>query len=338
MLLEEDAGNSRLAERAAKIRRAAERCAKIVQTFLALARQKPPERRRVDLNAIVSAALDLTGYGMRTAGIDVVCELTPGLPMLDADGDQLHQVFANLLVNAQQALHETDHPRRLTIATRRAARPGMLEVEVADNGPGIPPELRRRVMEPFFTTKPQGVGTGLGLSYSLGVVEAHGGQLELVDTADGAVFRVTLPAVEEAPPGPTPDGAVAVPAASAGRALVVDDEPEIADMLAEILEGQGYRVRIAASGEDAKAQLAVRDFDLVLSDLRMPGIDGPTLYAWVRAERPHLLPRFGFVTGDTMGPAAVRFLAESGVPSLEKPFTPKGLRNFVEKVRERANA
>jgi CheY-like chemotaxis protein len=118
-----------------------------------------------------------------------------------------------------------------------------------------------------------------------------------------------------------------------GHALVVDDEPEIADMLAELLEAQGYRVRIAASGADAKLQLGARDFELVLSDLRMPDVDGPALHAWMAAERPCLLDRLGFVTGDTLGPNAARFLASSGRPCLEKPFTPKALRTFAEALR-----
>jgi two-component system NtrC family sensor kinase len=114
--------------------------------------------------------------------------------------------------------------------------------------------------------------------------------------------------------------------------LVVDDEPEIADMLAELLEGAGYRVRIADSGVTAQRQLAARDFDLILSDLRMPDLDGPGLHAWVGKHRPHLLSRIGFVTGDTLGPSAARFLASTDRPCLEKPFTAKALRRFVEQV------
>jgi CheY-like chemotaxis protein len=253
---------------------------------------------------------------------------------LEADADQLHQVFANLVVNAQQALQEVDCARRLSVVTRSGRRCGTVEVDIADNGPGIPEEIRRRVLEPFFTTKQQGAGTGLGLSYSHGVVEAHGGTLELVDSAEGTVFRVTLPArPAEQAPSTEPAIAVSLDTSSGRHALVIDDEPEIAETLAELLEAQGYRVRVAGSGAEAKRQLAARDFDLILSDLRMPDVDGPALHAWIATERPHLLDRIGFVTGDTMGPNAVRFLTESGRPSLEKPFTPQGLRDLVQRVR-----
>jgi PAS domain S-box-containing protein len=338
-MLEEDAEGSLYAARAAKIRTAAERCARIVQAFLAMARQKPPERTRVDVNAVIKAALELTDYGARTAGIIVERDLAPGLPLLDGDADQLHQVLANLFVNAQQALQDQPGERRLRVVSRPGAEPGMIELEIADSGPGVSPEFRRRVFEPFFTTKPAGVGTGLGLSFSLGVVEAHGGTLELLEPEKGAAFRLTLPAA----PGQIENSNERQggdPRAQAGRghALVVDDEPEIADMLAELLEGAGYRVRIADSGVTAQRQLAVRDFDLILSDLRMPDLDGPGLHAWIRANRPNLLSRIGFVTGDTLGPSAASFLASTDRPCLEKPFTAKALRRFVEQVAGSASS
>ena len=333
MMMEEEAADTPLAERSAKIRRAAERCAKIVQTFLAMARQKPPQRASVDVNAVVRGALDLTDYGLRTAGVAVTTTLASDLPPLNADADQLHQVIANLLINAQQALQEVDRTRLLTIATRAGRRSGMIEIEVADNGPGISAELRRRIFEPFFTTKPQGVGTGLGLSFSLGVIEAHGGTLELLDRDVGAAFLLTLPAAADLVSNVAPAEGAQPSSAGRGHALVVDDEPEIAEMLAELLERMGYRVRVAANGAEGKVQLRAHDFDLILSDLRMPDVDGPAFYAWIERERPEMRRRVGFVTGDTLGPSAVRFLARSGCPYLEKPFTPQTVRAFVDRVR-----
>jgi PAS domain S-box-containing protein len=330
-ILEDEAQGTPLAERGAKVRAAAERCAKIVQTFLALARQRPPERSLVDINATVRAALDLTDYGMRTTGIAVRTELTPDLPPVEADADQLHQVLTNLLVNAHQALQEVDRDRRLTVLTRALSSPPRVEIDIIDNGAGIPDEVRRRVFEPFFTTKPQGVGTGLGLSYSLGVIEAHGGTLALLDRDEGAAFRVTLPAaVRESPAGS--DDAAAVP----GYALIVDDEPELAGSVAELLETQGYRSLVATSGAEATRLLRDNAFDLVLSDLRMPDLDGPSLHAWILSEQPRLASRLGFTTGDSMSPAAADFLKRTGCPYIEKPFSPKALRLFVAGLAERS--
>ncbi|HEV2865119.1 MAG TPA: GAF domain-containing protein, partial [Allosphingosinicella sp.] len=151
-LLEELAAGSPLAERAEKVRRAAERCSKIVQTFLAMARQREPERSIIHASDVVRAALDLTEYSLRTAGIEVSLEIEPDLPPLHADADQLHQVLVNLIVNAQQALQEKSGERRLWLRVASAGEGRALSIDIEDNGPGVPPEIRRRVFEPFFTT------------------------------------------------------------------------------------------------------------------------------------------------------------------------------------------
>ena len=331
-LLEELAEGSPMAARAEKVRRAAERCSKIVQTFLAMARQREPERSMIQAADVVRAALDLTEYSLRTAGIEVSLEVEPDLPPLHADPDQLHQVIVNLLVNAQQALQEKGGERRLWLRVASARAGAAVSIEIEDNGPGIPLEIRRRVFEPFFTTKPEGVGTGVGLSFSLGLVEAHGGRLELVDVpGGGACFRVTLdaaasadPAAQETDPAPAES--------RQGRALIVDDEPDVAEVL-EILAGRaGYTVDVAVNGQEAIELIMRQDYDVILSDLRMPQLDGPGLYSWLEREKPHLTQRIAFVTGDTLGDAAARFLNSSGRPVLEKPFSGKNVRALLEAI------
>jgi PAS domain S-box-containing protein len=332
MLLEGQAKGTPLAERASKIRHAAERCAKIVQTFLAMARQRAPERVRVEANEVVQGAIDLADYGLRTAGIEVSTDLAAGLPPLWADPDQLHQVVLNLIVNAQQALHDKADERRLSIRTCAGERPCTVIIEIADNGPGIPPEARRRIFDPFFTTKPQGVGTGLGLSFSLGIAEAHGGTIRLCDVAGGgACFVIELPAaaVDHDATAPAVENRVE----TRGRALVVDDEPDLAEALAELLELEGLSVDTACSGRQAQLLIADHNYDVVLSDLRMPDLGGSSLYAWVQRERPHLADRMAFVTGDTLGPAAARFVAGAGRPVLEKPFGTESVRRLLAELR-----
>lgn len=336
-MMEEDTVGSPLAKRSAKICAAAERCAKIVQTFLAMARQQPPKRRRVEINDVVRGALELTAYGLRSDGVELICELADDLPAVEGDADQLHQLVANLVINAQQALQEVPGARRLRVITGHGSTPGTVVIELADNGRGIPAEHRRRVFEPFFTTKPQGVGTGLGLSFSLGVAEAHGGSLELSEASSGATFRVTLPA-SSAPPLAAatvkPDNKYP----AHGAALIVDDEAEISETLAELLQKQGWQVEVASSGAEAQRLIAMTDYDLILSDLRMPGVDGLALQRWIAANKPHLLDRLGFVTGDTMGQSTMRFLSTSGQPTLEKPFTPQSLSDFVLRIRPALSA
>jgi PAS domain S-box-containing protein len=333
MMLEEEAEGTSHADDARKIRRAAERCAKIVSTFLAMARQKAPERSAVDVNVVARAALDLAGYGLRTAGVEVTTDFAADLPRLMADEDQLHQVLANLVVNAQQALLETTGPRRLTLRTRKGMQ-DTVEVEIADTGPGIPLDVQRRIFEPFYTTKPQGAGTGLGLSFSMGVAQAHGGRLELAESLpSGTTFRLTLPAHEPEASQGGAAGAVAAPAPLASAAaLVVDDEPDLTDALAIMLRREGYDVTTASSGREAQALLTAREFDLILSDLRMPDIDGPALYGWLQRERPRLADRVGFITGDTLGAEAVRFLTRAGRPFVEKPFTQVSVQRLLAEL------
>lgn len=332
-LLEEDTEGTPYAADVVKIRRAAERCGKIVQTFLAMARQRPPERRLADVAAMVRSALELADYGLRTSGIAVTADLPPDLPPVEIDEGQIQQVFANLIVNAQQAMQDKQGERRLGIIACVDAE-GMVRVEVTDSGLGIAPDIQHRIFEPFYTTKPQGSGTGIGLSYSLGVVEAHGGRLELVrSSAEGSAFAVKLPPAK-ALPHPTPatqDGAPAPPPRPA-TALVVDDEQDLLDALSAILRREGYNVLEARSGREAQEALAGRDVDLIVSDVRMPDLDGPGLFAWLRSERPALVERTVFLTGDTLGAEASRFLADTKRPFLEKPFTPAAVRELLKEI------
>src|SRR4030095_14360176 len=193
VLLEEQAHPPTRAA-ALKIRSAAERCARIVRTFLAMARQQQPERGAVAINDVVSAVLDMTGYTLRTSSVEVMLDLAKDVPAILADADQLHQVLLNLIINAQQALQDQAGPRRIRITSRFDPVPNQIRMNVEDNGPGIPQHLRARVFEPYFTTKPTGIGTGVGLAVSYGIVDAHGGSLTVDCPAHGgSIFTIVFP-------------------------------------------------------------------------------------------------------------------------------------------------
>ena len=189
------------------------------------------------------------------------------------------------------------------------------------------------MFDPFFTTKPAGAGTGIGLTVSRGIAEVHGGSLAMATSAlDGACFVLRLPAL----PAGSADPEIAAskdrePAREppARRALIVDDEREVAEILSDMLRPHGFACDIITSGDPAKRRLRKERFDLVLCDLRMPGVDGPALFAWMKSEAPHHCSRTAFVTGDTLGRAAGAFLARSGRPVLEKPFGPATLRQLL---------
>jgi PAS domain S-box-containing protein len=338
VLLEEQ-GDPDTQSAALKIRTAAERCARIVRTFLAMARQQRPERGAVAVNDVVMAALDITSYPLRTSSVEVQLDLARELPLILADADQLHQVLLNLVINAQQSLQDRPAPRRIRIDTRYDPSGNRIRIGVADNGPGIPLHLRARVFEPYFTTKPVGVGTGVGLAVSMGIVEAHGGTLTLdCPPKGGAIFTISLPASPAAT-----DGATASPAIEdtdvERSVLIVDDEADIREALREILASAHHRVFTAASGREALEQLAARAYDVVLTDIRMPGVDGPALYAEIERRWPSLAARVVFVTGDTLTSTLRDFVARSGRPVIEKPFLPADVRRLVaDLAAERATA
>ena len=333
VLLEETNRDEKIIKRAQHIRSAAERCARIVKTFLSMARQQTPEQGSVEINVLVDNALELMGYTLRTAGIEIIENRGGDLPLVWGDADQLHQVVANLLVNAQQAMMETPEPRRLTITTALDAASGMVTLTVDDTGLGVPPDMRPRIFDPFFTTKPTGVGTGIGLSVCHGVVESHGGWISVTDSPEGgARFVIELPPADAAAaPSIEPEAPVAT-GATGRRILVVDDELDIAESLAEILGLNGHDVDLADSGVTALERIAETDYDLILTDLRMPKMDGLTLYREIEKNHPHLCSRVAVVTGDTLEAAASDLLKETGLRWLEKPLVPAEIEKVINEM------
>src|SRR6185436_9847889 len=197
-----------------------------------------------------------------------------------------------------------------------------------------PPEVEARLFAPFFTTKPVGQGTGLGLSICMGIIEGHGGRLTVQGRpGQGAIFRAELPLGAPATPAVVEgDGPVGRPR----RILVVDDEAEMADVMSEILSRDGHEVETASNGVEALARLQGARWDLVVSDIKMPKMDGPALWAAVEATDPDLARRFVFFTGDTLGSGTAKFLEQTGAPSIRKPFTLRDVRAALAKVPDAA--
>ncbi|HZF76297.1 MAG TPA: ATP-binding protein [Acetobacteraceae bacterium] len=193
LLLADEAEGTPLAERAEKVREAAQRCGRIVASLLASARQRPPSRRKVQFTDAVEAGLDLAAEPARGAGIEVSLAAEPRLPSIDADPDQLAHLVGNLVGNAAAALAGSPPPRRIVLTLRREGREQVLRV--ADNGPGVPQGLRDRIFDPFFTTKREGEGSGVGLGLCRTIAKAHGGSIAVEETpGGGATFVVRLPA------------------------------------------------------------------------------------------------------------------------------------------------
>jgi len=361
---------------AERIYREAERAGRIVKNLLLFSRERHVERCAVNLNEIVERTLALRSYELKVENIQVELLLDPALPRTLADAHQLQQVVLNLLLNAEQAiLHGSSEPAaadgqaeavknsgqgriRIRTSVLAGAQPVRLLLEFSDNGPGIPAHLTSRVFDPFFTTKPVGLGTGLGLSIAYGIVHAHGGEIYLDAgrsggggiSSRGATFVVEIPvhAIHEAA-APLPAGVqverralprtVTASRRSPGiRVLVVEDEPTVAQLIADVLGECGYRVDIVLDSLEGLARTRQVDYDLVICDLRMPRLDGRAFYhALVRVGHP-AQHRLVFVTGDTLSSHTLEFLGTTGLPYLSKPFLVEELKDVVHRALLSADA
>jgi len=204
---------------------------------------------------------------------------------------------------------------------------------VTDTGPGIPQALQARIFEPFFTTKPTGEGTGLGLSLCRGMIEEHGGTIELdSEPGSGSRFTIELPLRVRAAAAAGGETAAALPPVGPKAILVVDDEPDLAAVIAEVLERDGHTVRTATNGAIALEMLERDAYDLVVLDVRMPVLDGEGLYEEIERRFPALRERIIFLTGDVLGREKQAFLERIGAPTLAKPYDLIEVRRLVHQV------
>jgi signal transduction histidine kinase len=309
-----------------------DRMAKIVRNLLFFARQRPPERAAVNLQAVIEQTLSLRIHQLTLSGITVESEFAPDLPEITGDAQQLEQVFLNLLLNAEQAILEARPQGRIGIRTRVSDGGDVVFADVIDDGPGVSPEVLPRVFEPFFTTKMVGSGTGLGLSVSYGILEEHGGRLTVQSKRGETIFTVELPVSHAPEPAAKPTPRRAIPRGEGRVALVVEDEPSVLDLIVTLLKEYGWAVDVANGGRSGLESVDRRTYDLIISDMRMPDGDGQQFYTSVLKRTPTLARRFIFITGDTANVDSWAFLEESGVPVIEKPFPRAVFEDAVARV------
>ena len=296
----------------ARVETQGRRMAEIVQGLLGFARPQPPQSDAVDLAALVRDTLALMAHDLGHNGVRTELRCAGDLPPVLADTKQIQQVLVNLFTNSMQAMEA--HGGVLIVNLQ--ADEGAVCVEVEDHGTGIPPEMLPRVFDPFFSTKANGTGLGLSVSYS--IVRAHGGDLTVRSTlGEGTTFTVRLP---------IPEAGVA----SVRSVLVIDDDPAVAESLMAMLRREGLTVRSAATGNEGLAILGRESFDAIFLDVRLPDISGQEVYARLAAEQPMTARRVVFVTGG-LWRAGSRGLRESlpVQPTLSKPCTAAQIREVL---------
>ena len=309
----------------------ASRIGRITGNLLAFARAGSKDRSLVDVNEVVKRTFALRSYHFASLNITVSLELDAANPHVWGHGGDLQQLLLNLLINAEHALTSESGRRAITVRTH--AEDETVRLECEDTGHGIPADIKHRVFDPFFTTKPEGVGTGLGLSICYGIVRDHGGRISVEsEPGKGAAFTVILPRDPRTPNRPEQQPPRPTPARGSLTVLLVDDEPGLRKAVARYLNRKGIQVRAVAEGGEALKLVRTEDFDVIVSDIRMPGVGGRELLAGLRRDRPDLVGRLLFSSGDTAAPETAALLRESGVPSIVKPFDFARLEQVIRDI------
>ncbi|HTR42074.1 MAG TPA: ATP-binding protein [Pseudomonadales bacterium] len=318
----------KLARYCTMIRESALDSAKIIRQLLQLSRPISMQMSACDIRELVHEVAAFLGFRIRECGCDVALDLPPHEVMVRADATQIKQLIINLTLNALDALQAS--PKKL-LRFSVAEQGDRVVLKVADTGQGIRAEHLQHIFDPFFTTKDPDRGNGLGLSVCLSIIKQHNGEISAKSVwNEGSEFEVVLPKASEADlklssaKTGSPDGNGAAEnghAADRRRVLVVDDEEYITSMIQEVLRNEmNCSVERVTNGLRAVTRLQQADFDFVISDVRMPELDGFGLFEWLKKNRSRLAEHFLFITGDAGSQDLNQKLESLGARVLRKPF------------------
>jgi signal transduction histidine kinase/ActR/RegA family two-component response regulator len=303
---------------------AAQRAAALTRKLLALGQKQVLEVAPIDVGAGVLELEPLLKH-LLPPGVQLRVVVEDDLPLVEADGSQIEQVWMNLVANARDAMPDGGRVSIEVRRSRRDGRPGV-DVAVSDTGGGMTPDLIANVFEPFFTTKARGEGTGLGLSIVRGIVEQHGGEVDVESTlGEGTTFIVSLPATTRVPARTSPARERVSGELAHARVLVVDDDEGVLTFVADVLRDEGYQVVTASSASALEAVLSSLGAppDLLVTDVVLPDTDGTRVAARVSARFPGV--RCVYMTGHADDVLAPHGLLRESVELLHKPFTPEQL-------------
>jgi len=310
-------------------REGSDRIRKIVRGLKTLSRAEEERREVIELRPVLELSVNMAFNEIRHRARLV--KDYGETPAVEADDARLGQVFINLIINAAQAIPEGDSEgNEVRIVTSTDAL-GRAVIDVLDTGPGIPSDALGRVFDPFYTTKPIGVGTGLGLSICHSIVTSLGGEISASNREGrGARLRVVLNGTQSAPAKRGPAPSENPPKRGRAAVLIVDDERAVSVILGRALTN--HDVTAVTSAKEALERIeAGTSFDLILSDLMMPGMSGMEFYDAVARERPRVAERMVFMSGGAFTPSARAFLDRVPNERIEKPFNLSVVRELVQK-------
>ena len=311
----------------------ARRATDIVHNLLRLVRRQPLEIRPIDVNEVIRQTIALRRYELESRNIQINTDLARERLFAMGDPQQLQQVLFNLFMNAEWAIAESRQPG--TIRIRSACAGNRVQIHFSDSGVGIPPEYLGRVFQPFFTTKPPGMGTGLGLYISQGIVRALGGELrcaspDLMGASEpgyGATFTIELASAPEPIPSEAP-----APLLSPKRVLVLEPDAPLGELATAIFEEQGHEVLTATTGDEALIFLKEFRPEAVLVNMKMPGKEGLEFFRQLRRANPELARRVIFCSSGAPDMYTISFVEAQGGPWVQKPYTPDQLLAALARV------
>jgi PAS domain S-box-containing protein len=317
-----------------------QRAASLIRQILDFSRRSIMEPSSIDLLPFIKELDKLLGR-ILPENILLRLSFSPGIYMIRADPTSLQQIFMNLALNARDAMSaggilqfalsrlsisENEHPPLPELTPGNWVR-----LLISDNGIGIPENTLLHIFDPFYTTKPVGKGTGLGLAQVYGIVKQHGGSIDVQSVlGEGTTFRLYFPELPMPDEQPVASSPGSIPRGEGETVLVVEDDTATREALQYLLESQNYNVYTAQDGIEALRlyDQTGQHFDLVVSDIVMPGMGGLMLYSVLREREPNL--RMLFITGHPLELENQTLLEESRLNWLQKPFS---MQEFIRAIR-----
>ncbi|MFC2005465.1 PAS domain S-box protein [Chloroflexota bacterium] len=310
----------------------ARRIASVTNQMLAFARQHPTERANDNINDIIETTLAMRAYEIESSNIKVTTDLASDIPLTLCDAGQLQQVFLNIILNAGTEMMLAHSKGNLTVTTERIDN--NIRVSFKDDGPGISKNDLERIFDPFFTTRDPDKGTGLGLSICHSIVTQHGGKIYAQSRwGKGATFFVELPIITETEQFKFTELSARKPEEVSGaRILVVDDDTIVQELLTTILAEEGYQVEIVGNGNDALNRLDSEHYDVIMLDIKLPGMSGIELYNHLQEKAKSLVRKVLFITGDTVSEDTMVFVKNTRTPYITKPFDAAQLKKEMGRL------